>query len=116
MLLDLSIGKKIKNRREDKKISQIELARLLGTSAAAVCQWETKGTVPRTKTLSKIAHALGVSEQYLTGRDVVASPGPAASAPEEISVAAELDRLKAAVARALGVDPSYVSVEVRVLN
>jgi transcriptional regulator with XRE-family HTH domain len=112
MLVDVSIGKKIKDRREDKKISQNELARLLGISAAAVCQWERNGTVPRAKTLSKIARALGVSEQYLTGENRAAQP----EEPATDTIAAQLGRLKAKVAQAMGVDADRVCIEITISN
>jgi transcriptional regulator with XRE-family HTH domain len=65
--IDASVGEKIKQRREDKKMTQHELAKLLGITPAAVCQWETRGTVPRAKTLAKVAEVLNVSEHTEQG-------------------------------------------------
>jgi transcriptional regulator with XRE-family HTH domain len=76
MQIDASFGEKIKQRREDKKLSQFELAKLLGITPAAVCQWETRGTVPRAKTLAKVAEVLNVSEQFLAEGPNGAEPSP----------------------------------------
>jgi transcriptional regulator with XRE-family HTH domain len=46
-------------------MSQAELAKHVGLSSAAIWNWETKGRVPRPRTLAKVAEALNVSEQFL---------------------------------------------------
>jgi transcriptional regulator with XRE-family HTH domain len=105
-----SVGKRIRDTREARRISQHELADLLGISAAAVCQWETKGTIPRAKTLKKVAHALGVSEEYLsTGSEAVVSESGLAG---DESVAAHIERAKKKIAEATGVEISQISLKI----
>jgi transcriptional regulator with XRE-family HTH domain len=106
MHTDVSVGTKIRNTREARKISQNELAQLLGVSAAAVCYWETKGTTPRAKTLKKVAEALGVSESYLSAGAEVA--------PKEgfDSVAAYIEQAKAKIATIIGVDIDRISINI----
>lgn len=50
-----------------KGISQGELARRTGITAAAVSRYITGSREPRPKTLKKIAKVLGVSVDYLVG-------------------------------------------------
>jgi transcriptional regulator with XRE-family HTH domain len=61
----MAVGARIRDQREARKMSQAELARQVGTTSAAVWNWETKGRVPRARVLAKVAEALNVSEQFL---------------------------------------------------
>ncbi len=120
LLIDVSVGKKIRDRRQDKKISQNKLARLLGISPAAVCQWETKGIVPRAKTLAKVAQALGVSEDYLIGgRPAPAIGGrraPAAETATGESVSELIEKIKAKISAATGVPVAQIDVNVTIVS
>ena len=58
------IGAKIKELRESKHLSQIELARLLDVSDKTVSAWENGSRNP--KNLIAIANALGVNVETLT--------------------------------------------------
>jgi len=111
MHIDVSIGEKIKHRREDKHITQHELAKQLGITPAAVCQWETKGTVPRAKTLAKIAKALGLREDYLSESAASQSVDDEAG-----SVSAHLEKLKAKVAEAAGIGINRVHVNITITD
>ena len=51
----------IKRRRQAAKISQFEMAKLLGVTQSAVSQWENGVVFPNTKLLPKIAKVLGCS-------------------------------------------------------
>lgn len=104
---EISVGTKIRNTREARKLSQNGLAHLLGISPAAVCQWETKGTVPRAKTLKKVAEALGVSEGYLaTGEEAYPAP------MNDDSVSGYIERMKTKIAEAAGMDARRVSIKI----
>lgn len=51
----------IKDYRIRKGLSQEQLARLMGTTQAAVAMWETGARRPRTDKLPKLAEVLGCS-------------------------------------------------------
>lgn len=51
----------IKAYRTRKGLSQEQLARLMGTTQAAVAMWETGARMPRTDKLPKLAEVLGCS-------------------------------------------------------
>lgn len=61
----MSIGKKIRYLRETAKLSQIELANILGVSDKAVSTWEMDKKTPRMGTLQSLADYFGVSKSYL---------------------------------------------------
>lgn len=63
----MSIGNKIKTLREQKGLSQKELASLLNISQAAVSQFENGSSPPKITTLEKIALVLNASIQELLG-------------------------------------------------
>src|SRR5689334_450296 len=104
MYLDSSIGETIKRQREARNLTQQELASLLGITPAAVCQWERKGTVPRAKTLAKLAQALGLTESHSEGSALPPIQDDA------VSVATQIEKLKAMIAETTGVDKSRVGV------
>lgn len=61
----MSIGKKIRQLRETAKLSQAELASVLGVSDKAVSTWEMEKKTPRMGTLQALADYFGVSKSYL---------------------------------------------------
>jgi transcriptional regulator with XRE-family HTH domain len=114
-----AVGKRIRDCREAQKISQTQLAKLLGLSSAAIWNWETQGRVPRPKTLSKVAEILHVSEEYLV--EGTGSPQRASKKPQtetvvsEESVASELEKIRAKIARLMGFELSRIRLEVTVV-
>ena len=54
------IGKNIREIRKKRCLSQSELAKMIGTSQAAISKYEKEEQDPTFKTLQKIAQALGV--------------------------------------------------------
>lgn len=60
----MKIGEKIKLLRLNKGIKQIELARIAGISNTYLSDIEKGRTNPSIKTLVKIAHALGVEDDW----------------------------------------------------
>lgn len=117
-----TVGKRILDCRTANDISQSKLAELTGVSTAAIWQWETRGRIPRAGTLRKIANTLHVSPSYLlTGkaggdekaiREVNLDKG--AMMETGISVAQQIEKLKAAIADANGVETAKVSLEIRI--
>ena len=56
----MTVGELIKRKRKEKGLTQDELAKMLGVSRPAVCQFEKETAHPRFETLQKIADALDV--------------------------------------------------------
>ncbi len=59
------VGKNIKRYREDKKITQEELAEKLCVTRQAISNWECEKTQPDIETLHRLADALDVSVEEL---------------------------------------------------
>ena len=66
--MDFLFSQQLKILREEKDISQKELAKRLFVSAQAVSKWEKDKSSPNPETLAKIADILGVSADYLLER------------------------------------------------
>lgn len=62
----MTIGKKIKYYRKNKKISQEKLAEKIGISRQAVSKWESDKSVPSTDNLIYISEILDVTVEELT--------------------------------------------------
>ena len=60
-----SFGKFLRERRQDKGLTQKELAKLLFVSESAVSKWESDVAHPDISLLPKLSHILGVSEHEL---------------------------------------------------
>lgn len=61
-------GKKIKDLRDSKNMTQQELADDLGISQRTVASWETGGKMPSNKLIKKIADYFYVSTDFLFDR------------------------------------------------
>jgi transcriptional regulator with XRE-family HTH domain len=70
-------GSKLRELREEKLWSRLELARRLNVSDPQVGRWESGKCAPRGKTVKKIAKVLGVAVSELV----------AAEEPEKVEVA-----------------------------
>ena len=67
----MKIGKRIKDKRIEKNLTQAQLGDLLGVTDKAVSKWEKDETCPDINLLPKISDILEVSLQYLlTGEEV----------------------------------------------
>jgi len=64
----LDFGKRLKELREGKGITQEELAEHLGVGRPTIAGYETKGKQPDFEKLSKIADFFNCSIDYLLGR------------------------------------------------
>lgn len=60
-----SIGNKIHTLRENKKITQKELAELAGITEAALSRYEHDKRIPTSQIITRLARALDVSTDYL---------------------------------------------------
>lgn len=72
------LGRRLKQLRKEKKLSQEGLAKVLQISRATYAQYEIDRRIPEYGTLEKLADFYGVSLDYLVGRSdersIVASP------------------------------------------
>ena len=73
----MSVGDRISELRNEKKLSQNQLAKLMDVSRQAVSKWETGQSVPDSLNLIKLADILETDIEYLTtGRQVVPTRPP----------------------------------------
>lgn len=63
------VGDRIKESREQLKLSMTQLAEKTGLTVSAISQFESGDRVPQLDSLDKLAKALEVSVDYLMGRD-----------------------------------------------
>ena len=64
----MSVGERIKQRRIELGLTQMELAQRMGyNTKSAICKVEKNGDNITTDRITKFANALGVSESYLMG-------------------------------------------------
>lgn len=61
------IGKRVRELRKARKITQEELSRLLNVHQTAISQWETQRTEPDVASIHKIAELFDVTTDYLMG-------------------------------------------------
>lgn len=60
----------VQEARENKKMTQEQLATKMGVSRTAVAMWESKRVLPRAARLTKLAEILGVTvDELLTERE-----------------------------------------------
>jgi len=70
----VSFAQRLRSLREERDISQLELARRLKLSNSTISQYETKGRLPEPRILEMLADFFGVSVDYLLGRTDVRQP------------------------------------------
>ena len=66
----MDFGKRLAQIREDQRVSQSSLARLVGTSQSAISQIEGGERNPSYEMIRKLAEALSVTPSYLMGQEV----------------------------------------------
>lgn len=73
----MSIGERIRTLRQEKNLSQGQLAQQLSVTRQAVSKWEQDLSSPDTLNLVKLADALDAEVEYLaTGKKPVYLPAP----------------------------------------
>lgn len=63
----ISFGKRLKELRTEKNISQKDLAEIIDTNNSSVCDWECGRAEPNFDTLVRLCAFFGVSADYLLG-------------------------------------------------
>ena len=65
--MDNSVGKRIETLRKSKKISQEDLAEMVGVSRTTVYKWESGTSVPNYANMQALARALETTVSFLAG-------------------------------------------------
>ncbi len=63
------LGKRIKEARKGKHLTQEELAQMIGVSKVTICYWEKDIKKPSTKNLILLSKQLNTPIEYLIGND-----------------------------------------------
>ena len=63
----MKINQRIRERRKNNKLTQENLAEIIGVSLMTLKRWEWGNTEPRAEELQKLAEALGTTSAYLFG-------------------------------------------------
>lgn len=63
------LGNNIKNLRQERKITQSELAKKMNVSQQTIGAWETGRAIPSSDTLNELANFFDVSADFLLGRE-----------------------------------------------
>ena len=65
------IGKRVKELRIKKGMSQQELGNVIGVTKVSICGYESGMRIPNLEKLSKLADELGTTTDYLLGREII---------------------------------------------
>lgn len=104
----MTFGKRLSDLMYEKKLTQQELASLVGVSRQTISLWQNEATTPKAGKLDKLAKALGVDSAYLLfgGESVKAFP-TGAEAPDDI---VEIPEYKLAAAAGDRPNPEWEEV------
>lgn len=64
------LNQQIRQLRQSRNMSQVELAKVLGVTKQSVSNWENDNIQPSVEMLVKLANVFSVSTDYLLGLDV----------------------------------------------
>lgn len=78
----MTLGQRIREERETRGWTQIELGRILGVTGTAVNRYEADARRPDPETLARLADLFRVSVDYLLGRTPGSAPAGRESSPE----------------------------------
>lgn len=84
---------RIRAIRRERGMTMKQLGSIVGVSEAAISHYETGRREPDPNMLGLLANALGVTVDYLMGRDDVPAPQPAKPLPTPESIPEYLSRL-----------------------
>lgn len=68
-------GQRLREARKNAKLTQAELARIIGVKAAEISQYESNKRTPRWPTFNKLLDALHITADEVLGRDVTVHDG-----------------------------------------
>jgi transcriptional regulator with XRE-family HTH domain len=86
-----TFGQRLKALREERELTQEELAKLIGVNRATLANWEVGRTQPDYDRLCRIASYFKVTSDYLIGRtDQRSAPAEIESIDEAVAIALKL--------------------------
>lgn len=65
------VGKRLREARINKGLTQSQLGEILGVTKGAVSLYESEQRSPKSENILEMIYALGVSADYLLGSDVI---------------------------------------------
>lgn len=80
------VAERIKRLREQKGITQAELAKQLNITRSSVNAWEQGISVPSTQYIVELAHIFKVSTDYLLGVDTTSTVNVAGLSEKDIAL------------------------------
>lgn len=69
-MIRVVIGQRIREARIEKGLSQDKLGKIIGVSKVTICWYENNQRTPNLENFEKLANSLGVSCDYLLGREI----------------------------------------------
>lgn len=93
----MTLGERIKERRQTAGLSQEKVAELVGVSRQAVTKWEANQTAPNTENLFKLAEVFGTTVDLLISSDET----PERSTAEQVYALYKTEQEKKAAERAI---------------
>ena len=102
-----AFGRRVRDTRVAQGLSQWALARKIGVSSNTLLSWEKGHWRPNPYNISRLASALGVSEEFLrTGMNPSEAQRP--EDERQDSIGSEIEHLKRKIASALGMEPTEI--------
>jgi transcriptional regulator with XRE-family HTH domain len=89
-----TFGERLASARDSAGLTQLQLAEKLGTSQRVITYWEREPVALRAEQLAALADVLGVTTDFLVGRDTVKPrrQGPAGKLRQVFDQASQLPR------------------------
>lgn len=87
----MGIGSRIKSKRNEMRLKQTELAKLVNVSSQVISNWERGYTDPNHDDVARLADALGCSTDYLHG---VTPKSNALTVKDEKDIAKRMKKIK----------------------
>ncbi len=84
------IAERIKNLREQKHMTQAELAKQFGLTRSSINAWELGISVPSTPYIVELANFFQISTDYLLGVDVSTSISVAGLSDQDIQLVSQI--------------------------
>jgi transcriptional regulator with XRE-family HTH domain len=107
-----TFGERLKRLRKERRISQVEMARLLNVTKPSVWKWETDKVYPRVGALEKLSEILQVSHKCLLiggENDHASETTPEAREPAE-TFAQAIVECKSRLSRVAGVPVEKITI------
>lgn len=80
----MSLGSRIKSKRKELKMTQAEVAALLGIDNTTISKWESDTYEPDVETLKQLANIFNTTTDFLTGKNKISSPPGEERSREEL--------------------------------